>query len=100
GGEGLLECTGARVLADGDESDDLDRDPLSDWVYGHLHDGGELGGLQLRDARGSIWVRDIDAAGGGDFAGARFREEVAGCGGHLHVDAAGLTNDNDVYNCD
>src|SRR5258708_31011441 len=55
------------VPADGNERDDLGGDSLSDRLHAELHDGAELGGLQLRDAGGGVWISFTQFACGGFF---------------------------------
>src|SRR5205807_4002782 len=63
---GVQTC--ALPISDGDERDDLGWNILSDRLHAELHDGAELGGLQLRHARWGVWICITHVAGSCFFA--------------------------------
>src|SRR5439155_22398161 len=81
------------VPADGDERNDLGGDSVSDRLYDELHDGAELGGLQLRDAGRRIWIRITHFTGGRFSARAGFAPALGGCRFDLSGGSAGGTNE-------
>ena len=58
-----------------------------------LHDGAELGGLQLRDAGRRIWIRITHFTGGRFSARAGFAPALGGCRFDLSGGSAGGTNE-------
>src|SRR5207302_6089006 len=84
---------GASVPADGDERNDLGRNSVSDRLHAELHDGAELGGLQLRDAGGRVWICVAHFAGGCFSALGRFAAALGWCCSDLRGRFAGGANE-------